>query len=132
MWTGCMAECLSLKITSYLRRNGPKQLEIRFICFFFFLGPIWHPQMDSKTNTKAYKWAGSMAQYLSLKISPSRNYQAHTMRRNGRKPPQNRFSSFFFPCWGHLGTLKWTQKGTQRPACRWDLWPNVLDLWPNV
>jgi hypothetical protein len=30
-----------------------------------------------------------------------------------------------FPCGGPLGTPKWIQKGTQRPACGQDVWANV-------
>jgi hypothetical protein len=31
----------------------------------------------------------------------------------------------FLCCFGHLGTPKWTQKGTQRPTSGRDVWPNV-------
>ena len=34
----------------------------------------------------------------------------------------------FFSVLGHLGTPKWTQKGTQRPASERDVWPNVSVL----
>jgi hypothetical protein len=36
---------------------------------------------------------------------------------------ENLFSDFLI--WGHLGILKWFQKGTQRPASRLNVWPNV-------
>jgi hypothetical protein len=41
-----------------------------FMRFFYILGPFGHPQMDPKRYLKAQKWAGGMAQCLSLKISP--------------------------------------------------------------
>jgi hypothetical protein len=31
----------------------------------------------------------------------------------------------FFHFWGHLGTPKWTKKGTQMPAIGREVWPNV-------
>jgi hypothetical protein len=34
----------------------------------------------------------------------------------------------FRPFWNHLGTLKWTQKGKQRPASAWDIWLKCLSL----
>jgi hypothetical protein len=55
----------------FLRRNDPKQPEIGFYAFFFFiLRPFGHPQMDPKRYSEVRKWARHMAQRLSLKISP--------------------------------------------------------------
>jgi hypothetical protein len=38
------------------------------------------------------------------------------------------FLCCFRPFWDHLGTVKWTQKGRQRPASGWDVWPKCLGL----
>jgi hypothetical protein len=43
--------------------------------------------------------------------------------RNGQKQPEN---SFFNAVLGNLGTPKWNQKGTQRPASGQDVRPNIL------
>ena len=76
-WPGCMAQCLSLKISPmpddqahYFRRNGLKQPEIVFFMLFFVILELFgHPQMGPKRFPKARKWAGFMAQCLSFNIS---------------------------------------------------------------
>jgi hypothetical protein len=80
-----------------------------------FLAILGHVQMDSK---KIYKdpQVGRMYGPLSeLKNKP------HTKSLGpfllGETIQNNRKTGFlyrFLPFWGHLGTLKWTQKGTQR------------------
>jgi hypothetical protein len=69
---------------SKLKRKAPNQIirpihlremvrnnQKTFFCFVFFsLGSFGHPQMDPKRYQKAHKWAGGMAQCLSLNISP--------------------------------------------------------------
>jgi hypothetical protein len=39
---------------------------------------------------------------------------------------QNNQKLVFYAVLGHLGTPKWTQKGTQRLASEQDVWPKVL------
>jgi hypothetical protein len=41
-----------------------------FMLFISLLGPFGHPQMDPKRYPNAPNWAGGMAQFLGLKISP--------------------------------------------------------------
>jgi hypothetical protein len=67
-WTGCMAQCLSLKMSPHpnqqahsYRRNGPKQPEISFSMLF---GAFGHSQMDPKRYSKACNWTGCMANVL--------------------------------------------------------------------
>jgi hypothetical protein len=78
--------------------------------------------MDPKRYTIARKWAGCKSQRLSLKISPKPTHEARSCRRNSIKQPTN---SFFDAVFGHLGTAKLNQKGTQRPITGQDVCPNV-------
>jgi hypothetical protein len=52
-----------------------------------------------------------------LKNKPLTKTFHHSFKKNGPKQPENMFYAVF----GHLGTLKWTQKGTQRPASGQDV-----------
>jgi hypothetical protein len=79
--------------------------------------------MDPKKYTKARKWVGCTAQCLSLKKkAPNQSNRPILVG----EMVQNNQKIVFYAILGHLGTPKWTQKGTQRSASGQDVWPNVL------
>jgi hypothetical protein len=45
-----------------------------------------------------------------------------------REMVQSNLKTVFLPYWDHLGTLKWTQKGKQRPTSGRDVWSVCLSL----
>jgi hypothetical protein len=83
---------------------------------------IWAPQKGPKKVHEGPQ-VGRMYDPMSgLDKRPLTKLLDHFFRRNGPKQPEN---SLFYAVFGHLGTPKWTQKSTQRPASGRDVWPIV-------
>jgi hypothetical protein len=83
---------------------------------------IWAPPNGPKKVHEGLQ-VGRMYHPMSgLEKRPLTKLLDPFFRRNGPKQPEN---SLFCAVFGHLGTPKWTQKGTQRPASGLDVWPNV-------
>jgi hypothetical protein len=83
---------------------------------------IWAPPIGPKQVLKGSQVNWMYVLMSKFKNKPLTKSKAHSCRRNSLKQPENSIYAVL----GHFGTLKWTQKGTQRPASGQDVCLNAL------
>jgi hypothetical protein len=106
------------------KRNGEKQPENRFLCFFYF-GAIWTPPNGSKKIPKGLQVGKTYGPIFKLENKPLKKLSGPFLLEKLSKTTRKQVFMLFFSFWGHLGTSKRTQKGTQMGAIGQEVWPNV-------
>jgi hypothetical protein len=95
--------------------------------FFIYFGAIWAPSYGIEKVLKGLQVGGMHGPMYKLNNKPltklSGQFFWEKLSETTRK--QVFMLVFLSSFWGHLGTLKWTQKGIQRFASGWHIWPNV-------
>jgi hypothetical protein len=113
----CVAGCYAAK--------GGRNRPYIFNWFSSHFGTIWAPQNGPKNVPKGPQVSWTYGPMSERKNKPLTKLLGPFLLEKLSETTSYQVFMLFFSFLGHLGTLKWTQKGTQMPAIGLEVWPNV-------
>jgi hypothetical protein len=92
-----------------------------FMLFMPFLGQLGTPKWTQKGTQRPISGRNVWPNVRAKKLAPNQIIRSILLGEMVQNNQKTVFLCCFWPFWGHFGTVKWTQKGTQRPASRGDV-----------